>query len=86
VDEPCALIGGDEIARQERPRLGEEAAEMVHRMAGKGASKLRAFPGPVDDVVRNAKPLANLLDQLGCDQQMLGAPQPANGFGSTRLR
>ena len=37
VDEARALVGGDEVARQERPRLGEEAAELVHRVASDGA-------------------------------------------------
>src|SRR5205085_951990 len=45
VDEPGARIGGDEIAGEERPRLGEEAAEMVHRVAGDGAGEVGAFEG-----------------------------------------
>ena len=43
VDEPGAGVGGDEIARQERPRLGEEPAEVVHRVAGDGAGEVGAF-------------------------------------------
>ena len=40
VDEAGALLGGDMVAGQERPRLGKEAAETVHRMAGDGACKI----------------------------------------------
>ena len=34
VDEAGAGVGGDERAGEERARLGEEPAEMVHRVAG----------------------------------------------------
>ena len=37
VDEAGASIGGDEVAGEERARPREEAAEMVHRVAGDGA-------------------------------------------------
>ena len=40
VDQAGALVGGDEVAGQERARLGEEAAELVHRVAGDGAGEL----------------------------------------------
>jgi hypothetical protein len=40
VDEAGALIGRDELAREERAGLGEEAAEMVHRVAGDGAGEV----------------------------------------------
>ena len=43
VDEAGALVGGDEVAGQERARLGEEAAELVHRVAGDGAGEVGAF-------------------------------------------
>ena len=43
VDQARALVGGDEIARQERPRLGEEPAELVHRVAGDGAGEVGAL-------------------------------------------
>ena len=43
MDEAGALIGGDELAGQEGAGLGEEAAEMVHRMAGDGAGEVGAF-------------------------------------------
>ena len=43
MDEPGAGIGGDEIARQHRPRLGEEAAEIMHRVADDGAGEVGAF-------------------------------------------
>ncbi len=46
VDEARALVGGDEVARQERTRLGEEAAEMVHRVAGDGAGEVGALSAP----------------------------------------
>ena len=36
VDEAGAGVGSDEVAGQERAGLGEEAAEMMHRMAGDG--------------------------------------------------
>ena len=39
MDEPGAGVGGDEVAGQERARLGEEAAEVVHRVAGDGAGE-----------------------------------------------
>jgi hypothetical protein len=40
VNEAGALIGGDEIAGKERAGLGEEAAEMVHRVAGDRAGEV----------------------------------------------
>ena len=43
VDQAGAALGGDELAGQERPRLGEEAAEMVHRVAGDGAGEVGAL-------------------------------------------
>ena len=43
VDEARALVGGDEVARQERPRLGEEPAELVHRVAGDGAGEVASL-------------------------------------------
>ena len=43
MDEAGALVGGDEVAGQERARLGEEAAELVHRVAGDGAGEVGAF-------------------------------------------
>ena len=43
VDEAGAAVGGDEVAGQERPRLGEEPAEVVHRVAGDGAGEVGAF-------------------------------------------
>ena len=43
MDEAGAGVGGDEIAGQERAGLGEEAAEMVHRVAGDGAGEVGAF-------------------------------------------
>ena len=43
MDEAGALIGRDEIAGQERARLGEEPAEMVHRVARDGAGELGAL-------------------------------------------
>ena len=43
VDEAGAGVGGDVVARQERPRLGEEAAEMVHRMAGDRAGEIASL-------------------------------------------
>ena len=43
VDEAGAGVGGDELAGQERARLGEEAAEVVHRVAGDGAGEVGAF-------------------------------------------
>ena len=54
VDEAGALVGGDEVAGQERPRLGEEAAELVHRVAGDGAGEVGAFDSP--DIV-SARPI-----------------------------
>ena len=46
VDEAGAALGGDEVARQERARLGEEPAEVVHRVAGDGAGEVGAFATP----------------------------------------
>src|SRR5690606_37737726 len=43
VDEAGAALGGDELARQERPRLGVKPAEVVHRVAGNGAGEVGAF-------------------------------------------
>ena len=40
VDEAGTGVGGDEVAGQEGARLGEEAAEMVHRVAGKRAFQI----------------------------------------------
>ena len=42
VDEAGAAVGGDEVARQERPRLGIKPAAVVHRVAGDGAGEVRA--------------------------------------------
>ncbi len=42
VDEAGARIGGDVVAGDERTRLGEEAAEMVHRVAGNRTFELRS--------------------------------------------
>src|SRR5690606_37268907 len=41
VHEAGSAVGGDEVARQERARLGEEPAEVMHRMAGYGAGEVR---------------------------------------------
>ena len=46
VDEAGAGVGGDEIAGQERARLGEEPAEVVHRVAGDGSGEVGAFDAP----------------------------------------
>ena len=43
VDEAGALVGGNEVAGKERPRLGEEAAELVHRVTRDCAGELGAF-------------------------------------------
>ncbi len=51
MDEAGTGIGGDEIAGQERARPGEEAAELVHRVAGGGACEVGAFSTPHDLVV-----------------------------------
>jgi len=69
VDEPRALIGGDEIARQERPRLGEETAKLVHRMAGDRAGEVGAF----DDLKRDhLNPIVrNRIGQPGGDKNGL---------------
>ena len=40
VHETGAAVGGDELAGQQRPRLGEEAAEMMHRVAGNRAGEV----------------------------------------------
>ena len=39
MDEAGTGLGGDMVGGQERPRLGEEAAELVHRVAGNRALK-----------------------------------------------
>src|SRR3546814_4383709 len=43
MDEAGAAVGGDEIAREEGAGACEEAAEMVHRVAGDGAGEVGAF-------------------------------------------
>ncbi len=43
MDQAGAAVGGDKVAGQERAGLGEEAAELVHRVAGDGAGEVRAF-------------------------------------------
>ncbi len=43
MDESGAAVGGDEIAREEWARLGEEPAEVVHRVAGDGAGEFGAL-------------------------------------------
>src|SRR6185369_14720522 len=43
VNEAGALVGGDEIAGEERPRPGEEPAELVHGVANDGAREIGAF-------------------------------------------
>mgnify|MGYP002651516051 CR=1 FL=1 len=40
VDKTRARVGGHEIARKERARLGEESAKGVHRMTGDGSGEL----------------------------------------------
>ncbi len=51
VDEAGAGIGGDMVAGEERTGLGEEAAEMMHRVAGDGASELGALASPKNIVL-----------------------------------
>src|SRR4029079_14507537 len=46
VDQARAGVGGDMVAGQQRARLGEKAAELVHRVAGDRASEVGAFPDP----------------------------------------
>lgn len=46
VDETGTRVGGDEVAGQERARLGEEAAEMVHRVARYGVGEVSTLTGP----------------------------------------
>ncbi len=46
MHEAGAGIGGDEVARQERARPGEKAAEVMHRVAGDGAGEVGAFAAP----------------------------------------
>ncbi len=43
MDQAGAAVGGDEVAGQEGAGPGEEAAEMVHRVAGDGAGEVGAF-------------------------------------------
>ena len=43
VDQAGAAVGGDKVARQEGPGPREEAAEVVHRVAGDGAGEVGAF-------------------------------------------
>ena len=43
MDEAGAGVGGDMVGGQERPRPREEAAEMVHRVAGDGAGEVGAL-------------------------------------------
>ena len=40
MDQAGAAVGGDEVAGQEGAGPGEEAAEMVHRVAGDGAGEV----------------------------------------------
>ena len=43
VDEAGALVGGDEVAGQERPRLGEEARRACASGGGRPCRRLGAF-------------------------------------------
>ena len=43
VDEASAAVGGHKVARQQRPRLSKEPAEVVHRVAGDGSGEFGAF-------------------------------------------
>src|SRR3954454_7154477 len=45
VDKAGALVGGDEFARKKRPRLGKEAAELVHRVSCNRSGELSTGDG-----------------------------------------
>src|SRR5438270_12996369 len=53
VDETRALVGRDEVARKERPRLGEAPAQLPHRVERDGAGKVGAFEAP--DLLHRAR-------------------------------
>ena len=46
VDEPGTGVGGDMLGREEGTWAGEEAAEMVHRVAGDGSGEVGALALP----------------------------------------
>ena len=46
VDQPGALVRGDETAGKERTRLVEETAELAHRMAGNRTGELGTLAAP----------------------------------------
>ena len=70
VDEAGAGVGGDMVAGQEGAGLGEEAAEMVHRVAGDGAGELarRRHACHVSHRLNVAVRAADRFVAIGCDE------------------
>ena len=46
VDQARAAVGGDKVARQQRPRLGKEPAEVVHRVAQLQTDQMLGLQSP----------------------------------------
>src|SRR5690606_36339812 len=62
VHEAGAAVSGDELAGEEGARFGEEAAEMMHRVARDGAGEV----GALDDLfVEKAQQLTEAITEFG---------------------
>src|SRR5690606_13810807 len=61
MDEAGAGVGGDEVAGEQRAGLGEEATEMVHRVAGDRAGEVLAGSSPyqINFIGRQSSPVQN---------------------------
>ncbi len=70
VDQPGAGVGGDELARQERPRLGEKSAEVVHRVTRDGAGEVGAFTRPLFEMASEAETRFRALQQRSSNQKL----------------
>ena len=88
MDQAGAAVGGDELAGQEGAGLGEEAAEMVHRVAGDGAGEVGAFDRLRSDARQsNATMLEPLLGEARGRSSSTGrASRPCLKVGDADLR
>ena len=80
VDEAGAGLGGDEgRAVEEGARLGEEAAELVHRVAGDGSGEVGAFDRRLLDFNPNGR---QVLVESGLQDTVLELSDQLGLFGN----